>query len=99
MRLLGVSRMSRLNRAIAFRENVLDRLTTLQTERHGLLNRIDALQSKLAVTHWGDDDSGHQYHVGDQRRYLLKIYQCIKAHTKALTRSPKDDEYWQEVAE
>lgn len=58
---------------------------------------ISRLQARLDTPHWGDDDTGYDYAIGDRRRYLTNTYVCVKAHSHALTRRPTDDEYWLEV--
>ena len=86
--------MSRIDRARAFRRDVLDQLDNLRLERVTLLEKIQRLKS---MTLWAELDSGASIKVGDEVRYFFKTYHCIKAHTKALTRRPTDTEYWVEV--
>lgn len=88
--------MSRIERARAFRRDVLDQLSGLRAERVTLLEKIQRLKS---VTLWAELDSGASVAVGDEVRYMFKNYRCIKAHTKALTRRPTDTEYWEELAD
>ena len=85
---------SRLERAIAFRRDVLNELGNLRIERVTLLEKIQKLKN---MTLWAELDSGASIAVGTEVRYFLKTYKCIKAHAKALTRRPTDSEYWEEL--
>ena len=84
----------RLERAIAFRKNVLDELGNLRVERVSLLEKIEKLRN---MTLWAELDLGAAISVDTEVRYFFRTYRCIKAHTKAITRRPTDTAYWEEV--
>lgn len=62
-------------------------------------SRMSALQEKLSIPIWAELDSGATVSVGTKVRYMLRVYECTAAHTKALTRLPTNNAYWQEVAD
>jgi hypothetical protein len=57
-----------------------------------------SLRAELSIAIWAELDSGASIAVGDRVRYMLKVYECTTAHTKALTRRPTVETYWREVS-
>lgn len=96
----------RLTAARAFRKNVLAERDSLReqlaektralAETSGILESLRALAE---MTHWAELSSGATMKEGARVRYFGRTYICIKDHTKALTRSPSNEEYWREEAE
>lgn len=62
-------------------------------------SRIAALQEKLSMPIWAELESGSTVRIGTKVRYMLRVYECIAEHTKALTRLPTNGNYWQEVSD
>lgn len=94
----------RLAAARAFRQNVIAERDTLREQlREKTREALDAMniaerwRARAEMTLWAELSSGASVAVGDRVRYMLRTYECIKAHSKALTRSPLSLEYWQEV--
>lgn len=71
----------------------LEAKTKELTEKIGI---VESLQTLAEMTHWAELTSGTTIKEGEKVRYLAKTYVCIKEHTKALTRSPINGEYWME---
>lgn len=55
---------------------------------------IEHLQKRLHMPIWAELDLGTSIRAGDTVRYVLREYECILSHTKALTRYPGNTEYW-----
>ena len=87
---------SRLRKSLLERESLIARLQQERDEASALVDRWSALAE---MTMWAELDSGKTIHTGDRVRYLLRTYECVKDHTKALLRSPLNGEYWKEVAD
>lgn len=68
-------------------------------ERFAEAERVaESLRAELSIPIWAELDSGASIAVGDRVRYVLRVYECTTAHTKALTRRPTVDTYWREVS-
>ena len=83
--------------------NALTRLQAREAERKTRISELEALVNKwkelAEMTRWAELSSGANVAEGDKVRHLFKTYICIKAHTKALTRSPINTEYWTEASD
>ena len=73
-------------------------LAQLRQERDESAALLAHWRGLAEMTLWAELASGAAVKLGDRVRYLLCTYECVKDHTKALTRSPLNAEYWQEVA-
>lgn len=71
---------------------------------YALKQRIDAwqalireLQDRLAIPIWAELELGAAIAAGDRVRYLLREFECIRAHEKSLLNSPANPIYWKEL--
>lgn len=95
------SRMRRIDAALGTIRGKLAESKKAVAERDTLRKQLEAVTKKwqalLSATYWAELDSGTSISVGTTARYFGRNYACIKAHTKALLRSPLNKEYWEEV--
>lgn len=89
--------LSRIGSIKAERTEAVTLLETFRQRVQDAESIADALRAELSITTWAELDSGASIAVGDRVRYVLKVYECTAAHTKALTRRPTVDTYWREV--
>ena len=74
-------------------------LARLQAERDDAAAQVEKWRALAEMTRWAELSSGAAINAGDRVRHGLHTYACVKAHTKALTRSPINTEYWTTVAD
>lgn len=74
-----------------------DSISALQSENTRLNELYEKFKALSEMTYWAELDSGTSIAVDDVVRYFGHNYKCIQAHTKALTRYPKNTDYWEEV--
>ncbi|MDO4581972.1 MAG: hypothetical protein Q4B96_05265 [Bacillota bacterium] len=92
------ARSERIAAALAHVRGILDSRAAEIREKDELLAELRNKFERLdATTFWAELDSGKSIAEGAEVRYFGKYYRCIKAHTKALLRSPLNEEYWQEI--
>ena len=82
-------------------EDARDELRNQLAEKIAALTESNTVADKLRrladMTLWAELDSGKSIAVGTTVRYFGRIYECIVAHTKALTRLPTNNTCWAEV--
>ena len=90
---------------------ILAKIAAIQADRTTLRERLQEKAQALAevetmasrwktlaeMTLWAELDSGAAISEGQRVRYLMHTYECIQAHTKALTRRPTVEQYWKEM--
>ena len=82
------------------KDGLIEQLRQERAEAVSLLEaarqNMESWRQLAEMTNWWEIASGKAIKAGDRVRYALRTYVCIKDHTKALTRSPLDNQYWEQ---